>query len=81
MSRNATQTNPCRSMERVRDEAIKLRRLSCGTGQPDIIFPAVLSPLRHRLVGLVVKASASRADDPGFESRFATGFLRVESYQ
>ena len=27
----------------------------------------VLSP--YRLVGLVVKASASRAEDPGFESR------------
>ena len=31
-----------------------------------------------RLVGLVVKASASRAEDPGFESR---DFFGVESYQ
>ena len=30
----------------------------------------------YRLAGLVVKASASLAEDPGFESR-----LRVESYQ
>ena len=29
-----------------------------------------------RLVGLVVKASASRAEDPGFESRLKTGFFR-----
>ena len=32
----------------------------------------------NRLVGLVVKASASRAEDPGFESR---DFFGVESYQ
>ena len=34
-----------------------------------------------RLVGLVVKASASRAEDPGFESRLHRDFSRVESYQ
>ena len=33
----------------------------------------------HRLVGLVVKVSASRAEDPGFESR--RDFSGVESYQ
>ena len=30
----------------------------------------------HRLVGLVVKASASRAEGPGFESRLRRGFFR-----
>ena len=35
----------------------------------------------HRLVGLVVKASASRAGDPGFESRLRQDFFGVESYQ
>ena len=35
----------------------------------------------HRLVGLVVKASASRAEDPGFESRWRRDFSGVESYQ
>ena len=35
----------------------------------------------HRLVGLVVKASASRAEDPGFESRWRRDFFGVESYQ
>ena len=30
--------------------------------------------LPHRLVGLVVKASASRAEDPGFESRLRWDF-------
>ena len=34
-----------------------------------------------RLVGLVVKASASRAQDPGFESRLRREFFGVESYQ
>ena len=33
-------------------------------------------PDLHRLVGLVVKASASRAEDPGFESRLRPDFFR-----
>ena len=32
------------------------------------------SPLGHRFVGLVVKASASGAEDPGFESRLLRDF-------
>ena len=35
----------------------------------------------HRLVGLVVKASASRAEGPGFESRLRRDFFEVELYQ
>ena len=38
-------------------------------------------PGGHRLVGLVVKASASRAEDPGFEARWRRDFSGVESYQ
>ena len=34
-----------------------------------------------RLVGLVVKASAPRVEDPGFESRLRRDFSGVESYQ
>ena len=34
-----------------------------------------------RSVGLVVKASASRAEDPGFESRLRRDVFGVESYQ
>ena len=34
-----------------------------------------------RLVGLVVKASTSREDDPGFESRLRRNFSGDESYQ
>ena len=37
--------------------------------------------LAYRLVGLVVKASASRAEDPGFESRLRRDFFGLESYQ
>ena len=33
-----------------------------------------------RLVGLVVKTSASRAEVPGFESRLRRDFSGVESY-
>ena len=35
----------------------------------------------HRLVGLVVKASAFGAEGPGFESRLRRHFFGVESYQ
>ena len=35
----------------------------------------------NRLVGLVVKASASRVEGPGFESRLRRDFFRVDSYQ
>ena len=35
----------------------------------------------HRLVGLVVKASASRAEDPRFESPLCRDFSGLESYQ
>ena len=38
-------------------------------------------PHHFRLVGLVVKASASRTDDPGFESHLRRDFSGVESYQ
>ena len=41
----------------------------------------LLSMLVDRLVGLVVQASASRAEDSGFESRLRRDFFRVESYQ
>ena len=39
------------------------------------------SLLDDRLVGLVVKASASRVEDLGFKSRLRRDFSRVESYQ
>ena len=35
---------------------------------------SVFLPSNHRLAGLVVKASASRAEDPGFESRLRRDF-------
>ena len=35
----------------------------------------------HRLVGVVVKASALRAEDPGFESRLRRDFSGIESCQ
>ena len=38
-------------------------------------------PYQDRLVGLVVKASASRAEDPGFESRLRRDSFGVESYR
>ena len=44
------------------------------------VCDSILSSL-HRLGGLVVKASASRAEDPGFESCLRRDFFWVESYQ
>ena len=38
--------------------------------------PPTSPPTSNRLVGLVVKASASRAEDPGFESRLRGDFFR-----
>ena len=40
-----------------------------------------LSVSSDRLVGLMVKASASRAEDPWFESRLRRDLFGVESYQ
>ena len=37
--------------------------------------------LYHCLLGLVVKVSASTAEDPGFKSRVRQDFSGVESYQ
>ena len=45
------------------------------------IFEEKQSPAEDRLGGLVVKASASRAEDPWFESRLCRDFFGVESYQ
>ena len=41
----------------------------------------VYTAFMDRLLGLVVKASASKAEDPGFESRLRRNFFGVESYQ
>ena len=38
-------------------------------------------PSPNRLLGLMVKASASRVEDPEFESRLRQDFFAVESYQ
>ena len=45
---------------------------------PTEIVSTVLVPVANRLVGLVVKASASRMEDPGFESRLHRDFYAVE---
>ena len=40
-----------------------------------------VSACKDHLIGQVVKASASRAEGPGFESRLHWDFFGVESYQ
>ena len=45
------------------------------------VFVHMFVSMHNHLVGLVVKASASRAEGPGFESRLRRDFFGVESYQ
>ena len=45
------------------------------------LLPWNLINVQYRLVGLVVKVSASRAEDPGFEFRLHLDFSGVKSYQ
>ena len=57
--------------------------MECGH-RSDFVLASPCSPrlpVFHRLVGLVVKASAPRAEGPGFESRLRRDFFGVESYQ
>ena len=60
-------------MKWVRDSTVFAFLRHCGLGGQD--------HSDYRLVGLVVKASASRAGDPRFESRLCWDFFGVESYQ
>ena len=57
-----------------------LDRVACERQEEEDFFNWK-SITAYRLVGLVVKASASRAEDPGFESRLRRDFSGVESYQ
>ena len=65
-----------------RGELAMLTLTSVRLSAADLFSPRLSSPSsRHRLVGLVVKASASRAEDPRFESRLRRDFFGVQSYQ
>ena len=44
-------------------------------------FQVLISLVHNHLVGLVVKVSASIAEDPGFKSRLRQDFFRVKSYR
>ena len=63
----------------LRDEFLSLTYLCSSL--PVEYRPSTSPRHRNRLVGLVVKASASRAEGPGFESRLRRDFFGVESYQ
>ena len=52
--------------------------LQCGFSFGSAVM--FLARFADLLVGLVVKASASRPEDPGFESRLRRDFFGVESY-
>ena len=62
-------------------QEVSLSFTLCPQGKHlDKSFQSVISCPVNRLLGLVVKASATREEDPGFESRLCVGFFRVESY-
>ena len=67
--------------------SLSFRRFSCNRPKPKCPLvtnhATVVASLctLNRLVGLVVKASSSRAEDAGFESRLRRDFFGVESYQ
>ena len=61
-------------------QVVNLYQVTCQHVLPFSLEPQQWYP-RDGLVGLVVKASASRAEDPGFDSRLRRDFFRVESYQ
>ena len=56
-------------------------KITGGTQKVSVFVSVCLSVSVYRLVGLVVKASASRAEGPGFESRLRRDFFGVKSYQ
>ena len=60
--------------------AIKEQHGQNGSSRPMPVDPLQESCRHDRLVGLVVNASASKAADPGFDSRLRRWF-RVESHQ
>ena len=53
----------------------------CHCSRVLVLFSPSEFPYLYRLVGLVVKASASSEEDPGFESRLRRDFFWVESHQ
>ena len=63
---------------------VKVKVNACVLGDPTYRKSLKTQPPlwpRDNLVGLIVKASASRVEDPGFESRLPRDFAGVESYR
>ena len=56
-------------------------KVSVSSSSSSSTSAASASVSSYRLIGLVVKASALRAEDPGFEPRLRRDFFRVKSYQ
>ena len=67
--------------ERIVQYTLRLLHFSVTTCFAGVHVRDQTPPLLYRLVGLGVKASASRTEDPGFESRLRRDFFGVESYQ
>ena len=61
------------------EQPLPVATLAVGPPEKPVRMPA--PPVTDRLVGLVVKAYASRAEGPEFESRLRRDFFGVESYQ
>ena len=79
ISSSSSSTCSSGSYERYSSPALECLELSSGFLIPVHLFLSLSLSLplflSYRLVGLVVKASALRAEDPGFESRLCRDFL------
>ena len=72
---NALATCKCISGTVVRaDPSLRYPSMLLGRGATNRLL--LVHQMEDHLVGLVVKASASRAEDPGFESRLRRDFVR-----
>ena len=67
--------------EKTPDDASEIPLTKAPELKPQLRLKPALYHWWHRLVGLVVKASAPRAGDPRFESHLRRDFFGVESYQ
>ena len=76
--RNETETQTCKRTEREseRQKIQKQRQMYRSYLILSYLSPSLVDRRGNRLVGQVVKASASGAEDPGFESRLRRDFSR-----
>ena len=66
----------CYGRKRVKQRTMKVRNAKEGRAREEAVLE-----LQDRVVGLVVKVSDSKAEDPGFESRLRWDFSGIKFYR